>query len=66
MASNTKRKGLDFEAMLGKGEGPPNDVIAQTANGTARSRGAGWNKDQPYSWPMVPEEGAWNGNRTGE
>lgn len=61
-----KRKGLDFEAMLGKGEGPPNDVIAQTPNGTARSRGAGWNRWQPYTSEQLPEEGAWNGIRSGE
>jgi hypothetical protein len=61
-----KRRGMNFERMLDKGEGPPNDVIAQTPNGTARSRGAGWNRVEPYTGPQVSPTGAWSGNRSGE
>lgn len=60
-----KRRGMNFEGMLGKGENP-RGYVGQTANGTTRTGQPGWNKDQPYEWPMVPAEGVWNGDRSGE
>lgn len=42
---------------------------AQTANGTSRAYGRGWNWDPPYEWPQVEGHPAWPGgrsNRTGE
>jgi hypothetical protein len=52
-----------------RGEAPnaPGGFRAQTVNGTAQSRGPGWNRQ--WDWPDRPEAprtGAWKGNRTGE
>lgn len=60
-----KRGGMNFEQMLGKGENP-RGFVGQTVNGTTRTGQPGWNKRTPYEMPMVPAEGAWSGDRTGE
>ena len=61
---NTK---LDFASIVGAGENPKG-FISQTANGTGKDKGSGWNKGWDYECPQVPAEGAWNngGNRTAE
>ena len=61
-----KRKGMDFESLIGPGENPKG-YVGQTANGTTRTGQPGWNKDRwDYECPQVPAEGAWHGDRTGE
>lgn len=47
----------------------PNGVVTQTANGTSKDVGTGWNKEYNWEMPEVSEKGAWqkpNSNRTGE
>ena len=60
-----KKSALDFEGMIGKGENPKG-FTAQTANGTSKAQGSGWNKGWNYEQPEVAPDGPWNGNRTGE
>ena len=62
-------KNLNFVQAYAKGESGKG-FTAQTANGTARDMGTGWNRDEPWSsdW-TAPEGGPWKGgpsNRTGE
>ena len=60
---------LDFEKAIAPAEAP-GGFTAQTANGTARYEGTGWNRD--YQWgtrPQVAPFGPWqpgNSNRTCE
>ena len=60
---------LDLEGMVGFGENP-NGATLYAPNGTARSQGAGWNRQRNYQWPEEkPEPGTpWSpsNNRTGE
>ncbi len=64
-----RARSLDFEKIIGPGE-HPNGFTSQTANGTAKCYGTGWNWQGPnWSMPEVPEHGAWQkpgSNRTGE
>ena len=62
-------KNLNFVQAYAKGESGKG-FTAQTANGTAKDQGTGWNRDEPWSsdW-TAPEGGPWKGgpsNRTGE
>ena len=68
MAMRTSGVKLDFEKLIAKGENP-NGFTAQTPNGTAHWKGAGWNKDQPWDMPQVetgPTRPDGRSNRTGE
>ena len=63
-----KRRKMDFEAMIQSGENPKG-MIAQTANGTSKDVGTGWNCEYNYEMPQVEEHGPWQkprSNRTGE
>ena len=68
----SKRKSLDFEAMISKGELNGVDGFqAQTPNGTAQWRGTGWNDDPWAKWTrpqLEPDRTRPSGrsNRTGE
>ena len=62
---NNKNPCMDLEALIDKP-----DFVAQTANGTAKPMGTGWNKDYRFG-PLqeVDPEGPWQSgrsNRTGE
>lgn len=66
MGTNKKARMLDFEKMIDKGG---DQFTAQTANGTAKWKGTGWNKD--YDWqreqlPPDPTRPEGRNNRTGE
>ena len=68
MAMRTSGVKLDFEKLIAKGENP-NGFTAQTANGTARWKGEGWNRDEPWNSPQVepgPTRPAGRSNRTAE
>jgi hypothetical protein len=57
------QRNLDFESII------PRGVVAQTANGTSRDTGTGWNRDEPWSSPQLAPGGPWRkgrSNRTGE
>ena len=63
LVSNQKQRRLQFDDII------PTGVVAQTAAGTARDTGTGWNRDEPWSSPQVPPGGPWQSgksNRTGE
>lgn len=64
-----KLRKMDFEKLIARGENP-RGFTAQTANGTAKCYGTGWNKQVTIpELPEAPEGGAWqrpNSNRTGE
>jgi hypothetical protein len=57
---------MNFERMIDKGG---DEFTAQTANGTAKWRGTGWNKEYEWSRPQVEPDAtrpAGRSNRTGE
>ena len=64
------RKPMDFEALIKDGEGPgTGGFSAQTANGTARWMGRGWNNSTPWEMPQLPTDPtrpAGRSNRSGE
>ena len=65
-----KLRKLRFDRAYAPGENP-NGFTAQTANGTAKATGTGWNRqfNYYYNWPQVPPGGPWQpgrSNRTGE
>lgn len=59
-----KRKSLDFEAMIGKGENPEG-FTSYNPNGTGKVMGTGWNRDYHFDKPQVsPPSPLWPGGRT--
>jgi hypothetical protein len=63
-----RNRRMDFEAIIQAGENP-DGFTAQTANGTAHWRGAGWNKVMDYTMPELPPDAtrpAGRSNRTAE
>lgn len=65
-----KRKSMDFEALIQKGENPLG-MTSQTPNGTAHWDGLGWNQEHGSAPSNTPAKagGAWKrnrSNRTGE
>jgi hypothetical protein len=63
-----KRRKMDFEAMIKKGENPLG-FTSQTPNGTAHWQGPGWNKQWDWEQPQVPPDAtrpSGRSNRTGE
>ena len=63
-----KDRKVDFEKLIGRGENP-NGFTAQTANGTAKWRGTGWNCQYDWTQEQVmpdPTRPAGRSNRTGE
>jgi hypothetical protein len=59
---------IDFVGLIAKGESS-RGFIAQTANGTSRDQGTGWNRDEPWSSSQLEPRGPWKSgpsNRTGE
>lgn len=66
--SRASMPNMNFEKLLAKGENPLG-FTAQTANGTAHYRGAGWNRDFAATWQQLPFDAtrpAGKSNRTGE
>lgn len=66
MATNKKARMLDFEKMIDKGG---DQFTAQTANGTAKWKGTGWNKDYDWQREQLPPDATrpeGRNNRTGE
>jgi hypothetical protein len=65
-----KNRLSDLESLLAKGEmGGVDGFRSETANGSARWKGTGWNQQYNYSTPEAPEKPTWRGgrsNRTGE
>ena len=53
---------IDFEKLIAKGENAKG-FTSQTANGTARWRGTGWNRDEAFSMPEIAPRGPWRGGR---
>jgi hypothetical protein len=58
---------LDLADIVAKGENPKG-YVGQTANGSTRAPGPGWNWRPKYEKEEAPAEGPWgnDANRTGE
>jgi hypothetical protein len=64
-----RARSLDFEKIIGAGE-HAGGFTSQTANGTGKFVGTGWNQQFDFGpMPEAPERGPWqkpHSNRTGE
>jgi hypothetical protein len=66
--AGTKGPLSNLSKLIGRGENPKG-FTAQTANGTAKATGTGWNKGYDWERSEVEPGGAWQpgwSNRTGE
>ena len=65
---NSGKRSMDFEALIGFGENPKG-MSAETANGSARATGTGWNRDRPWTMDEIEPSEVWPAgpsNRSGE
>ena len=66
--TGTKSPLSNLSKLIAKGENPKG-FTAQTANGTAKDVGTGWNRGWDWEQEQVEPRGAWQpgrSNRTGE